>query len=262
MKFVDVHIHLSDPRYSDKISQLIEDAKHSNVIALISNSMDLETSHNSLQLTKENPNLIYAAVGIHPWNSQNLKPNEIGEITNLIIKEACARRIVAIGEVGLDPQYAKNEKQRKLQHKIFHEMLSAAEKTSLPVIIHSRGSSEEIMRLLPSYHINKVLFHWFARPIELLHEIVDRGYYISEGPASVFSKGIKEVIKRTPLSNLLTETDGPVQFFGPFKNKMTTPSFIPLIVNAIAQIREVKETEVANQILQNFTNFFEITMVQ
>jgi TatD DNase family protein len=95
----------------------------------------------------------------------------------------------------------------------------------------------------------------------LLHEIIDRGYYISEDPALVFSKGIKEVIKRTPLSNLLTETDRPVQFYGPFKNEMTTPSFIPLIVNAVAQIKEVKEAEVADQILQNFTNFFEITIV-
>jgi len=169
MKFIDAHIHLSDSEYSDKVSQLIEDAKRSSVIALISNSMDLETSYKSLQLAKENPTLIYAAIGIHPWNSQNLKTDEIEETRNLIIKEANARRIVAIGEVGLDPQYAKNEEQRKLQYKTFHEMLSAAEKTSLPVIIHSRGSSEEIMSFLPSYHIDKILFHWFSRPIELLH---------------------------------------------------------------------------------------------
>lgn len=261
MKFVDAHVHLSDPEYSDKISQLIEDAKHANVVALVSNSMDLQTSYKSLQLAKENPNFIYTAVGIHPWNSQNLKPNEIEETANLIIKEANAKRIVAIGEIGLDPQYAKNEEQQKLQHKTFHEMLSAAEKTSLPVIIHSRGSSEEIVNLLPSYHIGKVLFHWFVRPIELVNEIVSHGYFISEGPPSVFSKGIREVIKHTPLSNLLTETDGPVQFFGPFKNKMTMPSFIPLIVNAIAKIKEVEETEVADQILQNFTKFFQIPIV-
>jgi len=261
MKSVDAHIHLSDPEYRNKINQLIEDAKHSNVLALISNSMNLETSYKSLQLAEENPNIVYAALGIHPWNSQNLKPHEIEETANLIVKEASARRIVAIGEIGLDPQYAKNEEQQKMQHKAFYEMLSAAEKTSLPIIIHSRGSSEEIMSLLPSYHVKKVLFHWFIRPIKLLHMIVDRGYYISEGPASVFSKGVKEVIKRVPLSNLLTETDGPVQFFGPFKNKMTTPSFIPLVVNAIAQIKGAEEAEVANQILQNFTNFFEITIV-
>jgi len=261
MKFVDAHVHLSDPEYSYKISQIIEDAKHSNVVALISNSMDLKTSHASLQLAKENPNLIYAAVGIHPWNSQNLETNKIEETSDLIIREADARRIVAVGEVGLDPQYAKDEEQRKLQHKTFYKMLSVAEKTSLPIIIHSRGSSKEIMSLLPSYHVSKVLFHWFVRPIELLHDIVNRGYYVSEGPASVFSKGIKEVIKRVPLSNLLTETDGPVQYVGPFKNKMTTPSFIPLIVDAVAQIKEVEKTEAANQILQNFTNFFEIATV-
>lgn len=194
-------------------------------------------------------------------NSQNLKANEIEDTADLIIKETNAKRIIAIGEIGLDPQYAKNEEQRKLQHKSFHEMLSAAEKTSLPVIIHSRGSSEEIVNLLPSYHIGKVLFHWLVGPIELISEILDRGYYISEGPPSVFSKGIREVVKCMPLSHLLTETDGPVQFFGPFKNKITMPSFIPLIVNAIAKIKEVEETEVADQILQNFTKLFQIPIV-
>jgi len=261
MKFVDVHVHLSDPEYSDKINQLIEDAKRSDVVALVSNSMDLETSYRSLQLTEENRNMVYAALGIHPWNSQNLKPNEIEETTNLIIEEAKAKRIVAVGEVGLDPKYAKNEEQQKLQHRAFHAMLSAAEKISLPIIIHSRGASEEVMSLLPSYQLSRVLFHWFVRPVELLDEIVDHGYYVSEGPPSVFSKGIREVVRRTPLSNLLTETDGPVQFFGPFKNKMTSPSFIPLIVEAIAKTKEVDEAEVADQILQNFTRFFGITLV-
>jgi Tat protein secretion system quality control protein TatD with DNase activity len=67
MKFVDAHVHLSDSEYSDKISQIVEDTKRSNVVALISNSMDLETSYKSLQLAKENPNFVYAAIGVHPW---------------------------------------------------------------------------------------------------------------------------------------------------------------------------------------------------
>jgi len=106
-----------------------------------------------------------------------------------------------------------------------------------------------------------VLFHWFSGSKELLHQIVDRGYYISEGPPSLYSSRIQEIIKQTPLTNLLTETDGPVRFWGQFKGEMTTPSFLPLVVKAVAQLKKREEIDVANQILQNFSDLFKISLV-
>jgi TatD DNase family protein len=259
MKLVDAHIHLSDPEYNQKMDALLEDAKRSNVVALVSNSMNLQTSLGTLQLAKEHPNLVYAALGIHPWNVRHLSPNEVQETVDLILQhETRSERVVAVGEIGLDYQYS-GEKLWESQLKVFHEMLSAAEKKSLPVIIHSRGTTPQIINLLPSYSLKKVLLHWFSRPTTLLPQIVDKGYYISEGPPSVYSSHIRDIIKRIPLTNLLTETDGPVDFRGPFKGKMTTPAFLPLVVKAIAEIKEAKEIEVADQILQNFTNLFGIT---
>jgi TatD DNase family protein len=138
-------------------------------------------------------------------------------------------------------------------------MLKTAEQTSLPIIIHSRGATQQIVEMLPSYNVKRVLLHWFSRPLELLSEIASRGYYISEGPPVAYSKGTKEIIKNIPLSNLLTETDGPIRYFGPpFKGKTTTPAYIPIIVEAIAQIKNTKKDETAEQIMQNFTNFFNI----
>lgn len=258
MKLVDAHIHLSDPEYNQKMDGILEDAKRSNVVALVSNSMNLQTSLCTLQLAEEHPNLIYATLGIHPWNVRHLSPNEVKETVDLILQhETCRGRVVAVGEIGLDYQYS-GKKLRDSQLKVFHEMLSAAEKKSLPVNIHSRGTTSQIVSLIPSYNLKKVLLHWFSSPITLLPQIVDNGYYISEGPPAVYSNHTREIIKRIPLTNLLTETDGPVSFGGPFKGKMTTPAFLPLVVEAIAKIKEKKETEVAEQILQNFTNLFGI----
>jgi TatD DNase family protein len=263
MKFIDAHIHLSDSEYSQKVGEIVEDAKQSNVVALVSNSMNLETSLLSLQLAEEYPDHVYAALGIHPWNVRNLSTNELQDAVNLIFQhEESREKVVAVGEIGLDFQYARSGELRDLQLQVFHEMLSTAEKLSLPVIIHSRGTASQIMSLLPSYGLKKVILHWFSRPIGLLSQIVDRGYFITEGPPSVFSKGIREIIRRIPLTNLLTETDGPVRFRGPFKGKMTTPLFIPLVVEAIAQLKGKKETEVADQIFQNFTNFFGVRGVR
>lgn len=259
MKFVDAHIHLSDPEYNQRVSEIVEDARQSNVVALVSNSMDLQTSILSLQLAKEHPDLVYAALGIHPWSVGQLSVNEIQDAVDLILQHGARDpRVVAVGEIGLDYQYARRKELQDLQLKVFHEMLCVAGKLSLPVIVHSRGTAPQIMSLLPSYNVRGVLFHWFSRPMELLSQIVDRGYYISEGPPSVYSSRIREIIGRTPLTNLLTETDGPVHFWGPFRGKMTTPSFIPSVVKAIAQVKGRNETDIADQILRNFSNFFKI----
>jgi TatD DNase family protein len=263
MRFVDAHIHLADSKYAQNVEEIIEDAKRLNVFALVANSMDLESSLQSLHLAEEYPNHVYAALGIHPWNTKQLKPNELQKTVDLIFENKDNRqRVVAIGEIGLDSSYSGKDEPTEAQIQVFHKMLSTAEETSLPVIIHSRGTTSQIVSLLPSYKIEKVLLHWFSRPHSLIPTIVDRGYYITEGPPSVFSNGIREVIRRIPLTNLMTETDGPVRFRGPFKGKLTTPSFIPTVVEAIAQLKGKEKSEVADQISQNFVDFFGVEGVR
>jgi len=263
MRFVDAHVHLADSKYAQNVGEIVEDAKRLGVFALVANSMDLESSRQSLRLAEEYPDHVYAALGIHPWNTKNLGSNEIQETIDLIFENGENRqRVVAVGEIGLDSSYSGSGEATEAQMQVFHKMLSAAEKISLPVIIHSRGTTSQIVSLLPSYKIKKVLLHWFSQPHSLIAQIVDRGYYITEGPPSVFSDGIREVIRRIPLTNLMTETDGPVRFRGPFKGKLTTPSFIPTVVEAIAQLKGKEKTEVADQIFQNFIDFFGVEGVR
>ncbi len=259
MKFVDAHVHLSDPDYEKQIDKVVEDAERSNVIALVSNSMNLQTSLESIELAERLPKLVYAAVGIHPWNVRQLLPDELERVVDLIVNHKEHERMVAIGEIGLDYKYVKGEKQDFLtrQYEVFVEMLQLGEKLSLPVIIHSRGTTSEIFDMLSSYNIERVLLHWFSEPIRLLSKIVDRGYYITEGPPTVYSKHIQNIIRQVPITNLLTETDGPVKFFKPpFKGKTTLPSHIPLVVDAISEIKNKRKEEIAEQIYQNFTIFF------
>ena len=263
MKFVDAHIHLADSEYEHNIETIVEDAKKLGVSALVANSMDLETSRRSLQLAEKYPNHVYAALGIHPWNTKQLKPNELQDTVDLLFTHKENRqKVVAVGEIGLDSSYSGNSEPTEIQLQVFHEMLSTAEKLSLPVIIHSRGTTSQIVDILQSYQLSKVLLHWFSQPHSLIPTIVDRGYYITEGPPTVFSEGIREVVRRIPLTNLLTETDGPVHFRGPFKGKQTTPSFIPTVVEAIAELKEKEKNVVARQIFQNFVDFFGVTGVR
>lgn len=256
MKFVDAHIHLSDEEYVESIQEIIAEAKNAGVVALVSNSMDLETSVRSLELARQYSGLVYAALGVHPWNVNVLTEDKLQQTLELITEQKKA--IIAIGEIGLDHKYMSIWDK---QLKVFDAMLHVAERLDLPAIIHSRGTTAQIIEMLPSYKVKKVLLHWFSNPISMLEKAVENGYYITEGPPAAYSNGIREVVRRVPLTNLLTETDGPVRFFKqPFNGKTTTPAFIPVVVKAIAEIKNVDVNEVADQILKNFEALFRVKL--
>jgi TatD DNase family protein len=258
MKFVDAHIHLSDEEYADCVEEIITNAKKANVVALVSNSMDLKTSIESLKLAEKYRGMVYAALGVHPWSVQTLTDEELLEVIELVSEKKAGGKLVAVGEVGLDIKY---EKIWDKQLRVFEEMLRVAERLALPVIIHSRGTTTQIVDILPSYSLKKVLLHWFSNPISALTNVIEKGYYITEGPPAVYSNGIQEVVRRIPLTNLLTETDGPVRFFRqPFNGKRTSPALIPAVVEAIAKIKKVSVEEAAEQIAKNFTGFFGVKL--
>jgi TatD DNase family protein len=256
LRLIDAHIHLSDKEYRGHIDELVNNAKSANVVALVSNAMDFESSVEALDLAEKHPELIYVALGIHPWNVNVLKPNELDETLTLIEKQRHRKSVVAIGEIGLDCKY---EAVWEKQLAVFDKMLRTAEKFSLPAIIHSRGTTEFIVDMLPSYNLKRVLLHWFSHPLSALKKAIDHGYYITEGPPVVYSNGIREVVMQTPLTNLLTETDGPVLFRkSPFNGQMTKPSFIKEVVQAVAEIKKLSVEEAASQIAQNFEAFFNL----
>jgi TatD DNase family protein len=254
MRFVDAHIHLSDEEYAGTVDEVLNEAKNSGVVALVSNSMDLKTCKGTLELAEQHAGMVYAALGIHPWAVKDLGEDELNQVLDLISMQKGNSVFVALGEIGLDSKYMEVWDK---QVKVFDLMLHLAEKHGLPAIIHSRGTTVQIVEMLSSYKLKKVLLHWFSNPISVLSKAVERGYYITEGPPAAYSNGIREVVKKVPLTNLLTETDGPVRFFkGPFEGKRTTPAFIPTVIAAFAEIKNMSTEEVAEQILENFQDFF------
>ncbi len=258
MKFIDAHIHLSDGEYMDKIDDLMAEAKKFNVVALVSNSMNFETCMGSLKLAERFKGTVYAALGIHPWNVRVLEESELQKTLKLILEQKQNKSVIAIGEVGLDYKYTDVWDKQIM---VFNEMLRLAEKLDLPAIIHSRGTTAQIVEMLPSYNVKKVLLHWFSNPISALSKVVENGYYITEGPPVAYSNGIREVVRRIPLENLLTETDGPVRYWKkPFDGKMTTPAFIPTVVKAIAEVKKMSEIDVSERITKNFEEFFGVKL--
>jgi TatD DNase family protein len=254
MKLIDAHVHLSDAEYTSHIDELVNDAKNAGVTALVTNSMDLQTCQNDVKLAEKYPDLVYPALGIHPWNVNVIEEKELQETIDFIQKEKSI--VKAIGEIGLDYKY---ETIWEKQTMVFDKMLRLAEKLELPVIIHSRGTTDKIVEMLPSYRLKRVLLHWFSHPMSALSKALDNGYFITEGPPVTYSNGIREVVEKTPITNLLTETDGPVTYWKqPFNGQLTKPSYIRNVVEAIAEIKKMQVEEVAQQIIKNFEEFFNI----
>lgn len=256
MRLIDAHTHLSDPEYTGHIDELIADAKSSGIVALMTNATNLKTSINDVALAEKYPDLVYPALGIHPWNVNTIAENEVQETIDFILAQKAS--VKAIGEIGLDNKY---ETIWEKQTDVFDKMLHLAEQLDLPVIIHSRGTTDKIVEMLPSYRLKKVLLHWFSYPLTALAKAIDSGYYITEGPPVTYSAGIREVVENAPIQNIMTETDGPVTYWKkPFNGQLTKPSYIHNVVASIAEIKKMQVEEAAEQIAKNFETFFGIKL--
>jgi TatD DNase family protein len=249
--FVDAHIHLSDPELKDLLPQIILQAKITHTI-LIAVAEDLSASALNLKIAAETGEVVKPFLGVHPWSLQNEGFDEL-KLMSLDLE-----RFAGIGEVGLDRKYARDDVEYKRQREVFEYMLGLAERLQKPLSIHSRGSVDDVLSTLTTYHIRGVLLHWFSGTPNQLKVACDRGYYISYGPAVVYSKKAKQLASSTPPDLILTETDGPVRFGGVFQNRVALPAFIPSIVYTLSSLHKVGFEEMRSIIFENALNYLSL----
>jgi TatD DNase family protein len=250
MSYIDSHIHLADAAYSGAVNFLMENAAKSNVRYLFSNSVDYNSSVETLILAKRYRGTVLAAVGVHPWTVVNKEDFQLGRFDGFI--EDNAEYIAAVGEIGLDGQYSQSEQKKKSQRDVFQFFLQLAERRKLPVIVHSRLAVDDVLANLSSFNLDRVLLHWYSGPIEKLAEIRDRGFMITVGPALLYTRRIVEIARNADLSMILTETDGPVRHHGPFEGKLTQPSFVIDVVRKLSEIKSQSAEIVCETVWRNF----------
>jgi len=250
LSYVDAHIHLADPAYADRIESVIEDAARNKVTRLLANAVDYETSIQTISLAKQYETTVLAAVGIHSWTVVSQSPFDLAKFERLLDENR--EYVKAIGEIGLDGKYTQDEEKRNRQKEVFQLFLRMAEKRQLPVVVHSRLAVDEVLDELSRFNLPRVLLHWYDGPIEKLKLIKDRGYLISIGPSLLYSKRITEIARNSDLSMVLSETDGPVSYRGPFEGKMTQPSFVIDVVHKLAEIRSEEAQRVRDAVWNNF----------
>jgi len=253
MSYVDAHIHLADSGYQDDLESILRGEANEIVQSLLSNGTDYETSVKTISISRQYEGRVFAAIGIHPWTIVQNVRQPVEKFEDLI--EADNSHVYAIGEIGLDGQYTQDIDKKNHQLEIFKFFLELAERKKLPVVVHSRLAAEETLELLPSFNLTRVLMHWYSGPTEKLRVIKDRGYLISIGPSVTYTKRISEIARIADLATILTETDGPVQYHGPFKGRRTEPFFVVDVVQKLSEIRNEQVEIIRDAVRSNFLRF-------
>ena len=178
----------------------------------------------------------------------------------MLFRSTAEPKVVAIGEIGLD--YHWDEPDRLMQKKWFERQLGLAAETGLPVIIHSRDAAQDTLAILKSWqeNITAGVIHCFSYTKEIAREYLDRNYYFGIGGVITFpnAKKLVEAVKYIPMNRILLETDCPYLAPEPYRGWRNQSSYISLVAERLAEIKEITKEEVLRQTLQNAKDFYRI----
>jgi len=245
---VDVHAHLTDNYFKDKLNEVIKNADKNNVVSIISNGLNYEDNKKVLELSKKY-DIIKSSLGFYPDDIVNSNEDEIQKTFDFIKKNK--NKIIAIGEVGLDLSYNKELTKQK---EVFLKIIELAQEIDKPLIIHSRKAEEECINILKEFGFKRALFHSFTGNFKLVREIEKNNWMLSIPCSVVGAEHFQNIVKKFNLNQILTETDSP--YLSPYKNKMNEPSFIVETIKMISKIKNLEKEEVEKIIFKNFQNFF------
>lgn len=247
--FVDTHCHIFKSDY-DNIDEVLNNASNNNVKYYINNGSDREYNKEVLELVKEYDNM-YGALGIHPETVDDYSLDDIEFIKNNLSNE----KIVAIGEIGLDYHYTKENKDEQI--KLLEMQLSLAEEYNLPVIIHSRDATEDTINTLKKFNCRGTI-HSFSGSLETAKIYIKMGYLLGINGVITFKNcNIKDVIKEVGLDNIVLETDSPYLTPVPYRGMQNNPSHILDIAKFVSELYNVSLEELSYRTNENIKRMYE-----
>lgn len=252
MKLIDSHAHLMDEKYNDDLENVIKNAIDNGIEKIINIGYSKETSKQAIELANKY-DFIYATIGMHPDEC-----NE--EVDISFIKElAKNKKVVAIGEIGLDYHY--DDYNKETQKKYFIEQINLANELNLPVVIHSRDADMDMLEILKNNKIKKnFVMHCFSSSVEILKEVLKLGAYISiAGPVTFKNaRSLTEVAVLVPEDKLMVETDCPYLSPEPNRGKRNEPANVRFTAEKIAELRGITIEELAKITYENTRKFYNI----
>lgn len=249
------HAHYDDEQFDADRKELLSSMRENGIGTIINVGSDLAGVQRTIDLAQEYE-FIYGAVGIHPSDISDL--NE--EVYEWMQEKSRLSKIAAIGEIGLDYYWDKEEEVRRNQRYWFCRQMELAREEGLPVIIHSRDAAEDTLKIVRGIHGEQIpgVIHCFSYSLEMAEEYIKMGYYIGIGGVVTFknSKKLKEVASSIPLERILLETDSPYLAPEPERGKRNTSRNLPYVAQEIARLRGISKEEVIEKTRENAQNLF------
>lgn len=253
--FIDTHVHLNADQYEEDLQQVIERAIEAKVEKMVVVGFDRKTIEKAMKLADEYE-FIYAVIGWHPVDAIDCTPEDLEWIEQL----AAHPKVVGIGETGLDYYWDKSPKD--VQQELFRKQIHLAQKLKLPIVIHNREATGDVVKILREENAASVggVMHCFSGSVETAHVCIAMNFMISLGGPVTFknARQPKEVAKEIPLEHLMIETDAPYLAPHPYRGKRNEPSYVPLVAEEIARQKELTVDEVARVTTSNAIKFFKL----
>lgn len=253
MPLIDSHAHIYLKEFEKDRVPAIERAKEEGVRKIFMPAIDSGTHENMLQVELENPKICFSMMGLHPCS---VKENFSGELK--IAREYLEKRpFIAVGETGLDFYWDKTFTEK--QYTSFREQIEWALHYDIPVVIHSRNSIDECIRVVNENQKGKLkgVFHCFSGSLYQAQQIIDLGFYLGIGGVVTFkNSGLDIVMKDVELNNIVLETDAPYLAPVPFRGKRNECSYIKYVAQKIAVIKNKTVEEIAETTTTNATDLF------
>lgn len=252
MMLVDSHCHLNFPEFSGKFSSLLDLMQAHEVVSALCVSTKLEEAEEIIKMA-EVYSQILASVGVHPEITEISEPS-----VEKLVALAAHRRVVGIGETGLDYYWHKDAPQ--WQRDRFKVHIQAAREIGKPLIIHNRDATADLLKMMREEKAEEVggVMHCFTETWEVAQSVLDMGFYISFSGIVTFknAKIVQEAALKVPLDRLLVETDSPYLAPVPFRGKTNQPAYVKYVAEAIARLRGISLDEVASATTENFYRLF------
>jgi TatD DNase family protein len=241
MKFIDIHCHLD---LCKDLSKIIENAKKKNIKVILTCGINKKT----LEISKKFPE-VKACLGIYPTDCLKLNDQELnGEIQ--FIKQN-KKKIIAIGEVGLDLHHGNKLEKQKQNLKKFIEL---AKELDIPIIVHSRKAEKDTIDLLENLNCKKVIMHCFSGNMKLVKRIINNSWYLSIPTCVKYNEHFQKIIELTQIDSLFCETDSP--FLHPEKKEDNQPVNVIESYKKIAEIKRLSLEKVRDKIYENYKKIF------
>lgn len=258
---IDTHAHLNFPDYEKEKEEIISRALKMGVKKIICVSSNLADSQKAIIIAKKYPGIVFAAVGIHPHQTDPENQDSPEKQLKKLEVLACQKEVVAIGECGLDfspTPPGEKERPKDVQKLLFESQIKIAQKLNLPILVHSREAFPQTIEILEKFKNLKGIFHCYSGGKKGVKKVQDLGFLFGVAGNLTYDEGLKNVFRQIPLEKIVLETDCPFLAPLPFRGQRNESSYLKYTAKTLAEIKNIPLEKIAQITTKTAQNLFKI----